>query len=171
MSDELPELDDQRPDLLEERLVAYLDGELDDADVREVEQMLASDAGARAALTALERPWVLLDQLGKSPVDRMFARTTLEMVAVAAAEDVAKQQAEIPRWRRRRRILGITAILTAAAAGFLAVALAWPDPNRELIEDLPVLENFDELQRVFGKDENTDVLLLLQKNKLFEEES
>jgi anti-sigma factor RsiW len=161
------DLDDRKPSPLEERLVAYLDGELDDAEAREVEQLLASDAGARELLSGLERTWSLLEKLGRSPVDQMFARTTIEMVSVAAADDAAKQQAEIPRLQRRRRLIGAAGLLAAAIVGFLAVVLALPNPNRELLEDLPVLEDLDEFERVLNKDEDIQFLKLLQENHLF----
>ena len=147
--------------------MAYLDGELDDAEVREVEQLLASDAGARELLSGLERTWSLLEKLGRSPVDQMFARTTIEMVSVAVSDDAAKQQAEIPRLRRRRRLIGAASLLTAAVVGFLAVALALPNPNRELLEDLPLLEDLDEFERVLNKDQDIQFLKLLHENHLF----
>jgi len=87
---------------IEEQLVAYLDGELDDADARRIEELLASDAEVRQTLEKLEATWGLLDHLDQAHVDEVFTQSTLEMVAVAAAEDVQKQQAEAPRLRRRR---------------------------------------------------------------------
>ena len=170
MSQEPIHLDYQQPDPLEERLVAYLDGELDDGEVREIEQLLATDAKARELLAGLERTWSLLDRLGKTSVDRMFTRTTLEMISMAAADDVAKQQSEIPLRRKRRRLLGAASLLAAGLAGFFGVALAWPNPNRELIEDLPVLENLDEFHRVFHKDEEIRILQLLQEKHLFQKD-
>jgi hypothetical protein len=169
MSQEAPYLDDSpQPTPLEERLVAYLDGELDDVEVREIDGLLATDAKARKLLADLERTWIVLDRIGKSPVDHVFAQTTVEMVATAAAEDVARQEAEIPRRRRRRWLLGGAGVLAAGLAGFFFFAFAWPNPNRELIEDLPVLESLDELERVFSNDD-TDIqfLRLLRDHKLF----
>jgi anti-sigma factor RsiW len=172
VSHESVPLDCQPPDPLEERLVAYLDGELDDAEAQEIEQLLATDAKAREMLAGLERSWILLDRLGGTSVDPAFTRTTIEMVAMAATDDVAKQQAEIPRRRRRRRLLGAASLVAAGLAGFVGLALAWPNPNRELIDDLPVLENLDEFQRVFNKDDqDIRILQLLRENHLFEKDS
>jgi hypothetical protein len=165
------DLDDRKPSPLEERLVAYLDGELDDAEVREVEQLLSSDAGARELLAGLERTWSLLEKLGRSPVDQMFARTTIEMVSVAAADEAARQQAAIPRRRRRRWLIGGAGLVVAAVVGFLGVVRTWPNPNRELLEDLPLLENFDEIERVLNKDEDIRFLKLLDENHLFTKDS
>ena len=40
-------------------------------------------------------------------------------------------------------MMGFGGLLAASAAGFMAVAWLTPDPNRQLVEDLPVLENLD----------------------------
>jgi anti-sigma factor RsiW len=167
MPDEPAEVDFRQPSPLEERLVAYLDGELDDAEARKIEQLLATDPEAREAMAGLDRTWALLDGLAPASVDEVFTRTTLEMVSVSAAEDVAQQQAEIPRRRRRRWLLGGGALAASGTAGFLAVALFWPSPNREVLEDLPVLEDLDEFQHVFSKDDDLRFLRLLYEQKLF----
>lgn len=167
MALEPAEIDYTQPSPLEERLVAYLDGELDDAEVREVEELLATDPKARELLADLERTWALLDQLTPRGLDELFARTTIKMVSMAAADDLARQQSEIPRRRRRQWWIGAGCILGAALAGFLAVAWLWPDPNRQLLQDLPVLEDLDELQHVFNKDDDIAFLRLLQQEGLF----
>jgi len=168
MSHEPIEVDDGSPSPLEERLVAYLDGELDDAEVRQVEEMLAADSGARDVLARLERTWSALDKLSPASVDEVFTRTTLEMVSIKAADDLALQQAEVPRRRRRRRILGAAYLTALAVAGFVAVALWWPNPNRQVLDDLPLLENLDEYQHVFSKeDDGIRFLHLLKQNRLF----
>lgn len=168
MSPESVEMDATQPTPLDERLVAYLDGELDDAGLREVEALLAADPNARAALASLDHTWTMLDKVSGASVDDVFTRTTLEMVSVKAAQALAQHQAEIPRRRRRRWLAGTGALAASALAGFLAVALFWPSPNRELLEDLPVLEDLDELQHVFNRDDkDLQFLRLLHQHKLF----
>ena len=46
-----------------DNLVAYLDGELDEAAVRSLEARLARDPQARQELEALKRSWEMLDYL------------------------------------------------------------------------------------------------------------
>jgi hypothetical protein len=168
MSQEPVELEENQPQPLEERLVAYLDGELDDAEVRKVEELVAADPKAREVLAGLDHAWTLLDKLSPASVDDVFTRTTIEMVSVKAAEDLAGQQAAIPRRRRRRWLIGAGSLAILAAAGFFGVALFWPNPNRELLQDLPVLEDLDEFQRVFNKnDQDVQFLRLLHQHKLF----
>lgn len=153
---------------IEEQLVAYLDGELDDADARRIEELLASDAEVRQTLEKLEATWGLLDHLDQAHVDEVFTQSTLEMVAVAAAEDVQKQQAEAPRLRRRRWWIAGGSTLAAGAAGFLAVLLFWPNPNQQLLRDLPVLERLDQYRQI----DDGDFLqrLLDHREELFAEE-
>ena len=152
---------------LEEELVAYLDGELDDPSSRRIEQLLAADPKVRGTLQGLDRTWHLLDELDRASPDEGFTRTTLEMVAVAAEGDVSMQQTEVPRRRRRRWLIGGCALLAAAAAGFLAVAPLRPDPNRRLLEDLPILENLDQYRQA----DSIQFLRLLDREGLFSEEA
>ncbi len=154
-------------DAMDEQLVAYLDGELDAESSRRVEALLASNADVRRRLQMLERTWDLLDELDTAPVGEPFTQTTLEMVAVAAGEDVEREQADAPR-RRRRRLWTIGGGMAAAAVvGFLLVALTAPDPNQQLLQDLPVLENFDEYRQI-GE---IEFLVKLRDAKLFADKS
>lgn len=151
---------------LEEQLVAYLDGELSSEETARIEKLLADDPDARAILVRLERTWAMLDQLERSSADEKFTRTTLEMIAVAAEEDLAQWQASAPRRRVRRWMLGGGGLLAAALAGFLAVAMFRPDPNRQLLENLPVFEDLDELTKV----DDIEFLRLLYDEGLFAKE-
>jgi anti-sigma factor RsiW len=151
----------------DEQLVAYLDGELDPESRRRIEELLASNAEVRRRLQEMERTWELLDELDAAPAGSLFTHTTLEMVAVTARRELDQSLAEAPRrrWRRALAICGGT--LVAVAAGFLAVALLTPDPNRELLQDLPVLEDLDEYRQT----DDIEFLRLLQKEGLFTKET
>jgi hypothetical protein len=133
---------------LDEQLVAYLDGELDAEEARRIEELLATDANVRRRLQELERTWNLLDDLDMAPASGQFVQTTLEMVAVAASQDVEQSLAEAPRRRRRRFFIVLGSFLAAGVVGFLAVAAFWPDPDRQLVEQLPVLENLEQYHPV-----------------------
>ncbi len=146
---------------LDEQLVAYLDGELDAESSRRIEAMLAADAKVRRRLQSLERTWDLLDQLELPGLGEPFTHTTLEMVAVAAGDDIRKRLAEAPRRRRRRRLAVAAGLLAAAAAGFLVVFVG-ADPNRRLLRNLPVLENFDEYRQA----ESIEFLRMLRDRRL-----
>jgi hypothetical protein len=146
---------------LDEELVAYLDGELDPESGRRIEALLASDPEVRRRLQSFERTWDLLDELDSAPAGEPFTQTTLEMVAVAARKDVEQDQAEAPR-RRRKWLLRVAAsLLIAAVAGFVAVAMY--DPDRQLLHDLPLLENLEEYHQV----RSIEFLHKLRDAKLF----
>lgn len=152
---EVPDLDSD--------LVAYLDGELDPEASRAVEELLAKDELARARLRALERSWDALDELPRAAVDESFTRSTVEMIALTAATEVDELEADRPLRQRRRWIGTVAGAAVAAAAGFAVVYLAWPDPNRQLVEDLPVLEHLDEYSQV----REIDFLRKLSQENLF----
>jgi anti-sigma factor RsiW len=158
-------------DLLEneqirEELVAYLDGELDSAEALRVERRLAEDPAYRQALQELEKAWDLLDVLPRAQVDEDFTRTTVEMVALSAAQEVEKVQRG---WERRRRAAVIgsaAAVLAAALAGFGAVYWTSTRSNRELVRDLPVIENMEYYRHA----ESLEYLRRLDQVGLFEDE-
>lgn len=126
-----------------EELVAYLDGELDAAESERIERRLSEDPEYRLQLTKLQRAWDMLDHLPRARVGDAFTQTTIEMVAVNAEHDSSKR-------KRILRVRRIAAWLGVVAAGTLAVFLGYrtvhqrlDGPNRQLLEDLPVVENVD----------------------------
>jgi hypothetical protein len=153
-------------DELRQQLVAYLDGELDAGASQQIEERLATDPQLRIRLQRLDRTWEMLDELESPQLGEVFAQSTLEMVTVAAAEEAERVQAEAPHRRRRRWAIVGGGLLAAAAAGFLVGALLAPDPNRELIRDLPVLENLDRYCQI----DDIEFLRMLQREGLFAEE-
>lgn len=150
-------------DFLDEELVAYLDGELDSQATKRLEDLLAADEPARKRLSQLANSWELLDQLPRATVDDLFTRTTVEMVALAEEDEVAKHQAGEPARRRIRWLAGGAAALCAAAIGFVAMALAVPDQNDPLLADLPVVYNLELYEPVAS----IDFLRQLQAAGLF----
>jgi hypothetical protein len=143
----------------EQQLVAYLDRELDEDSVREVEALLASNPRVQEAIAQLEQTWDALDDLERPELDRSFTENTLEMVTVVAEEEVQRQAREWPRARRRQWLLLLGGLLMAGAAGFLLTILWLPRPNQRLLRDLPVLYNLHQYRQV----ESIDFLRLLQR--------
>ncbi len=152
-----PEIDDE--------LTAYLDGELDAASVRRVEDRLARDPTYRGQLQKLERTWDLLDRLPRADVGEKFTKTTLEMVAVAAAKEAEEVNLALPKLKQRQRLAGVIAMVAALAVGYVIGRQAWPDPNEVLLRDLPVIENID----LFYQVEDVDFLRALDREHLFED--
>ena len=149
--------------VLQEQIVAYLDGELDDEKRRRIEELLVSDPQLRGALQQLDHTWELLDELDTAPVHDKFAQTTLEMVAVVAAKDARDLRRKAP-WRRW--LVWVAGLGAAALAGFFALAMLLPNPNRQLLQDLPLLENLDQYRQI----ESLKILHSLSDEKLFADE-
>lgn len=126
-----------------EEIVAYLDGELPPDECARVERRLASDEDFRQQLQSVERAWNALDELPLPTVDDKFSRTTMTLAVQAAAEEVQAKTTALPVIERRRRLSTALTAVAAAALGFLAVRLAWHDPNADLVADLPVIDNLD----------------------------
>jgi hypothetical protein len=142
-----------------EEIVAYLDGELTgDASAR-VERRLASDEAYRQQLQGVERAWSALGELPMATVDDRFSRTTMSMVVAAAAEEVQARTRALPIVRRRRWVTTALASAVAAALGFLIFRLAWHDPNKLLLADLPVIDNID----IYSQFQDVSFLRMLQR--------
>jgi hypothetical protein len=146
---------------LDEQLTAYLDGELPPAEARRIEDLLAGDERARKRLNQLASSWDLLDQLPRSAVDEKFARTTVEMVAVAVEKDLAVAKAAEPSRRHTRWLAAAVIALMAAGVGFTAVSVATPSNNDALLTDLPVIVNLAQYRPVGS----IELLRELQKSK------
>lgn len=148
---------------LREELVAYLDGELDAQQSRRIEYRLANEPEVRLVLQELDRTWHLLDELDAPTLDEDFTRTTLEMVAMAAVGDASRTGAKAPR---RRWLAAVAGLAAAALAGFALVGRLAPDPNAQLLQDLPLIENLDQYRQI----DNLEFLRMLNREKLFTED-
>jgi len=153
-------------DSADETLVAYLDGELNADEQVRVERRLADDPAFRARLAQLQRAWDLLDALDRAEADEDFARSTVEMVAVKAADDVQSARKKSHFRQAWLYALGGSAVTVSLVAGYLLVS-RWADrPNRELVRDLPVIERVDEYRNA----ESVEFLRELHQEGLFAEE-
>src|SRR5687767_9299553 len=85
-----------------DELVAYLDGELPPDECRRVEERLAADADYRQHLRDLDQAWEALDVLPAPKTGDDFARTTMELVTVAAQAEATSVTASAANARRRR---------------------------------------------------------------------
>jgi hypothetical protein len=126
-------------------LVAYLDGELPPEESRLVEQRLAADEDYRQQLRELDQAWEALNVLPANTVDDGFARTTIELATVAAADDLSAHTAIASRETRRHMRWWIAAAIAAAAIGFAGTRTFWPDSNNVLLADLPLIKQVDAL--------------------------
>jgi hypothetical protein len=98
---------------------------------------------------ALEKTWNMLDWLPRLEAAPDFASQTItrihsQQARVERIEEQIKQSARVAG-----RALGWVACVAAAIVlGFAATRLAWPDPTRDLINDLDIVENLDSYRAI-----------------------
>ncbi len=130
-------------DTVEEELVAYLDGELDDAANARIERRLADDSQYRLRLQKLQRAWDMLELLPQSKASEAFTQSTVEMVTVKVTHDIEQARGS---WFGKEQLLWIATvagILVGLMIGFVVTRTVVTADNRRLVRDLPVIENFD----------------------------
>lgn len=153
-------------DPADEELVAYLDGELDAGDRQQVERRLADDAAYRTRLRHLQRTWDALDVLGRTDPDEGFTRTTVELVAVKAAEEVRDEHSRLVRRRNWKWVGWTLAAVASAAAGWLLLTLLFTRSDRELLRDFFIIERVDEYRSA----ESLQFIQALEESGLFASE-
>lgn len=131
-----------------EELIAFLDGELSDADANRRQALLARDAGARAEAKALQEAWDLLDFLVIPQPTKDFTERT-RTLAVASAADVDASQSSTPAAPTGRPTRTLAIALTAitfflGATGAVSIARR----PRGAIADREMLERLDDYRTV-----------------------
>jgi anti-sigma factor RsiW len=149
-----------------ERLVAYLDGELETDATREVERRLSQDAGYRQRLHQLQQSWDLLEHLPNAQVDPLFTQSTVAMVAVQATNDVDQLRATRSRLRVLATIGGGLAATVAFVLSYAGTSWYGGRDNRRLLHDLPVIQKLDEYRYA----ETIEFLRMLDREGLFAED-
>ena len=145
-------------DINHEMLVAYLDGEVDDKTATTIAKRIETDETLRAHITQLQQTWELLDDLPKALPNKRFAATTVEMIAVQN-EPQRQPNQRFGFWLR------IGSVAAAALLGYFLVARRVDQPNRQLILDLPVIEQVE----MYRYAESVDFLRQLDDSGLFPE--
>jgi anti-sigma factor RsiW len=130
-------------------LVAYLDGELDDADARAIATKLAHSATARREVETLEKTWDLLEYLPRQKASEDFAARTLSEVWRNDVKGNQLGSAILANTRRALLTLAWIAVgLLAFGLGYVLVHRVWPNPTERLTRELPIAEHLDEYRAV-----------------------
>jgi len=149
--------------VVEEELVAYLDGELEAAEQVRVERRLADDVVYRQKLAQLQKAWDALDVLHKAEPDASFTRSTVEMVALQQDQEADQLQVAAQRRQTAWWLGGGVAIAISALAGFFIVRQQLQAPEQEFLQDWPVIERVDQYRHV----ESVEFLERLRQEGLF----
>ena len=130
-------------------LVAYLDGELNEAESRALATKLTQSATARRDLEALQKTWDLLDLLPRPRASDDFTQRTLTQIDRLQLPGDRFVSAAAKTINRAGILLAWT---VASAACFLFGVVStnklWPDRTSRLARDLNIAEHLDEYRDV-----------------------
>lgn len=126
------------------QLTAYLDGELAGVEFANVEERLATDDKYRDLMQQLQRTWDFLDVLPLASANSSFTQSTMKL-AISDARKLAVRNSR-SFWTWPARILALVLIPAIASGGtFLASRYIQDRPTKQLIQNLPVINNLDVL--------------------------
>jgi len=130
-------------------LVAYLDGELNDAEARAIATKLTQSMTARREVDALRKTWEMLDLLPRPKAPEDFTARTLTIAeqragrgdrVASAASDVARKAGIV--------LAGALLSIVLLVVGYLLTSRVWPNPSARLARDLSLAESLDEYRDV-----------------------
>ncbi len=152
--------------LINEQLTAYLDGELSGQELSEVEERLQHDSSYLAQMQKLQQSWDMLDVLPPSQGYDGFVKTTMELVVQDSDRDLKKKS-----WMGKGLLTKLTMFLmlpgAVFASGYAVTHQQITAPYRQLIRDLPLIENHDRYSKMKFE---IDFLTRLNKESLFTRE-
>lgn len=132
-----------------ENLVAYLDGELDEAGKQQISTKLSNSVSARREVELLKQTWDMLDFLPRPRASEDFASRTLTL---ATGQVTLDDRLATAASRTAGQLMRALAVAACAGATFLGahalVRWAWPDPTARLARDLSIAENLDAYRAV-----------------------
>ncbi|WP_406701220.1 hypothetical protein V5E97_26575 [Singulisphaera sp. Ch08] len=130
-------------------LVAYLDGELNEAEAQAIATKLTKSATARREIESLEKTWSLLDHLPRGQVSDDFTARTLTEVHRLSTEGGRFESAVRQTTQRVLRVaVWMMVGLLTVGAGFAITQWVWPNPTARLARDLSIAEHLDEYREV-----------------------
>jgi hypothetical protein len=155
-------------DLERASLVAYLDGELNEVEVRALGNKITQSVTARREIDALQKTWDLLDYLPKPDLAPDFANRTMTL-ALEDGQKGAKVAAIAGHWGtiggRISALIGVAAL--TLMFGYVATRWIWPDPSARLARDLPIAEYLDEYREIGSY----EFLKLLEQSPVLNEDA
>jgi anti-sigma factor RsiW len=111
MNDPTDKLDEE----VRQKLVAYLDGELDQESAREVEAQMSRSSTVRHEMDTLKKAWELLDYLPKPQAPQNFSQRTMERLSAVKLSTV----------KRQRQMQWLSRIGWAAGLAFVGLFSGW----------------------------------------------
>jgi hypothetical protein len=134
-------------------LVAYIDGELTEAESRAITTKLSLSPVARREVESLKKTWAMLDVLPRPKATPDLTERTLTSIRTYEARGLSYSQTA-GAWLSQLAKLSVSLIVAAAAlgAGFALTRWVWPDATSRLARDLSLAEHLEEYQEVSSFD-------------------
>ncbi|SIO34318.1 hypothetical protein SAMN05444166_3941 [Singulisphaera sp. GP187] len=130
-------------------LVAYLDGELNEAEAQAIATKLTKSATARREIESLEKTWSMLDHLPRAQASDDFTARTLTEVQRLSTEGGRFESAVRQTTQRvLRAAVWMVVGLLAVGTGYAITQWVWPNPTARLARDLSIAEHLDEYREV-----------------------
>lgn len=154
-------------DPIDELLVAYLDGELPPPEAEMVERKLADSEDVRRRLQRLESSAeMLVACLPRSAPTQAFTQATVTLAAKAAEQETSARLMAQQRTTTLWWGIGICLAVASLGIGYWGTYEYLQAPNRQLQQDLPVIQHYDEYRTA----DSVDFLKQLREAGLFQEE-
>jgi anti-sigma factor RsiW len=130
-------------------LVAYLDGELNEAESRAIATKLTQSVTARREIEALQKTWEMLDKLPMPRASESLSQRTLTEVGRLSVPGEKLASAAAKTARHAAHIFAWTLLsLLCFSVGMVVARWVWPDPTARLARDLSIAEHLDEYRDV-----------------------
>jgi hypothetical protein len=134
-------------------LVAYLDGELNEAESRAIATKLTQSITGRREIEALQKTWEMLDQLPMPRASESLTQRTLTEVGRLSLPGEKLANAAAKTVRHAVRMFAWTLLsLFCFVLGLVITRWVWPDPTARLARDLSIAEHLDEYRDVKSLD-------------------
>jgi hypothetical protein len=134
------------PEIDDETLVAFIDGELTAEEVRRIDQLIATDSQLQRRVADLRSSWQLLDDLPAAKLNPQLAQTTIELIALSLSSS-----SSTGLWNLLLRYRWPALIVSTIAAVGLGFSVSWwqaYQQKKSIVDDLMVLVNFQDLDDV-----------------------
>lgn len=139
-----PEDPEMNPE--EELLVAYLDGEVEPEERRELEDRLAGEPQLRQKLVELDSSWRALNYLEPDRTDRDLVRSTMELICVNAETEVQRLTEKKARSFTKRPLGFVAELILCVFFGYVCINMFFGGDEERLYEDLMIIERLDQYQ-------------------------
>jgi hypothetical protein len=134
------------PDIDDDMLVAFLDGELPPEEANKLKLRITTDNDLKQRVDALRASWELLDELPMPIPNLQLAQTTIELIAQGMAKSPRERATDLFK-QYRWLALGVASLL-AIGAGWSISRWQANQFTQSVVADLSVLTNFRNLDNI-----------------------